>query len=124
MEEFQLEGLPLMIMANWRGFSGGQRDLFEGVLQVCPLQHLLDGCLLGRARNVLEMRRRAETHGHKPQRHGSDLEAAMIVCGALPLPPPPPPPPLDMEVPSSGHFLAELFESVLQVCPVSHHLTF
>ena len=34
MEEFELEGLPLMIMANWRGFSGGQRDLFEGVLQV------------------------------------------------------------------------------------------
>lgn len=36
MEEFELEGLPLMIMANWRGFSGGQRDLFEGVLQVQP----------------------------------------------------------------------------------------
>lgn len=34
MEEFELEGLPLMVMANWRGFSGGQRDLFEGVLQV------------------------------------------------------------------------------------------
>ncbi|GMH43409.1 hypothetical protein BSKO_11331 [Bryopsis sp. KO-2023] len=33
MEEFDLEGLPLMILANWRGFSGGQRDLFEGVLQ-------------------------------------------------------------------------------------------
>ena len=39
MEEFDLEGLPLFILANWRGFSGGQRDLFEGVLQVrllCP----------------------------------------------------------------------------------------
>ena len=34
MEEFNLEGLPLFILANWRGFSGGQRDLFEGVLQV------------------------------------------------------------------------------------------
>ena len=34
MEEFDREGLPLIIMANWRGFSGGQRDLFEGVLQV------------------------------------------------------------------------------------------
>lgn len=34
MEEFDLEGLPLFILANWRGFSGGQRDLFEGVLQV------------------------------------------------------------------------------------------
>lgn len=34
MEEFDREGLPLFIMANWRGFSGGQRDLFEGVLQV------------------------------------------------------------------------------------------
>ena len=28
------QGLPLFILANWRGFSGGQRDLFEGVLQV------------------------------------------------------------------------------------------
>ena len=34
MEEFDREGLPLLILANWRGFSGGQRDLFEGVLQV------------------------------------------------------------------------------------------
>jgi hypothetical protein len=34
IEEFGLEGLPLFILANWRGFSGGQRDLFEGVLQV------------------------------------------------------------------------------------------
>jgi acetyl-CoA carboxylase carboxyltransferase component len=34
IEEFGLEGLPLVILANWRGFSGGQRDLFEGVLQV------------------------------------------------------------------------------------------
>lgn len=33
IEEFDLEGLPLFILANWRGFSGGQRDLFEGVLQ-------------------------------------------------------------------------------------------
>ena len=37
MEEFDLEGLPLFIMANWRGFSGGQRDLFEGVLQAGSL---------------------------------------------------------------------------------------
>ncbi len=29
-----VQGLPLFILANWRGFSGGQRDLFEGVLQV------------------------------------------------------------------------------------------
>ena len=34
MEEFDREALPLVILANWRGFSGGQRDLFEGVLQV------------------------------------------------------------------------------------------
>lgn len=34
MEEFDREALPLVILANWRGFSGGQRDLFEAVLQV------------------------------------------------------------------------------------------
>jgi acetyl-CoA carboxylase/biotin carboxylase 1 len=37
MEEFDLEGLPLFVLANWRGFSGGQRDLFEGVLQAGSL---------------------------------------------------------------------------------------
>ena len=37
MEEFNLEGLPLFVLANWRGFSGGQRDLFEGVLQAGSL---------------------------------------------------------------------------------------
>ncbi len=37
MEEFDREGLPLFVLANWRGFSGGQRDLFEGVLQARPL---------------------------------------------------------------------------------------
>ena len=37
MEEFDREGLPLFILANWRGFSGGQRDLFDGVLQAGSL---------------------------------------------------------------------------------------
>lgn len=27
------ENLPIMILANWRGFSGGQRDLYEQVLK-------------------------------------------------------------------------------------------
>ncbi|CAI0447729.1 unnamed protein product [Linum tenue] len=31
--DFNQEELPLFILANWRGFSGGQRDLFEGILQ-------------------------------------------------------------------------------------------
>ncbi|GFP84525.1 acetyl-coa carboxylase 1 [Phtheirospermum japonicum] len=31
--DFNREDLPLFIIANWRGFSGGQRDLFEGILQ-------------------------------------------------------------------------------------------
>lgn len=33
LEEFAREGLPVVILANWRGFSGGQADLFGGVLQ-------------------------------------------------------------------------------------------
>ena len=28
------EGLPCIIFANWRGFSGGQRDMFDEVLKV------------------------------------------------------------------------------------------
>jgi acetyl-CoA carboxylase / biotin carboxylase 1 len=42
MEEFDREGLPLFLLANWRGFSGGQRDLFEGVLQVRGSPRLAD----------------------------------------------------------------------------------
>ena len=37
MEEFARERLPLMVLANWRGFSGGQADLFGGVLQAGSL---------------------------------------------------------------------------------------
>ncbi|GLJ49976.1 hypothetical protein SUGI_1062920 [Cryptomeria japonica] len=33
LRDFNKEELPLFILANWRGFSGGQRDLFEGILQ-------------------------------------------------------------------------------------------
>lgn len=42
IEEFDREGLPLFILANWRGFAGGQRDLFDGVLQAGSLivEHL------------------------------------------------------------------------------------
>ena len=31
--DFNREQLPLMIMANWRGFSGGQRDMFNEILK-------------------------------------------------------------------------------------------
>lgn len=37
MADFDREGLPLFVLANWRGFSGGQRDLYEGVLQAGSL---------------------------------------------------------------------------------------
>jgi biotin carboxylase/acetyl-CoA carboxylase carboxyltransferase component/biotin carboxyl carrier protein len=31
--DFNREKLPLMILANWRGFSGGQRDMFNEILK-------------------------------------------------------------------------------------------
>ncbi|KAK9867066.1 hypothetical protein WJX84_010484 [Apatococcus fuscideae] len=37
IEEMNKEGLPLVILANWRGFSGGQRDLLDGILQAGSL---------------------------------------------------------------------------------------
>lgn len=40
IEEFGKESLPLFVIANWRGFSGGQRDLLEGVLQAGS--HIVD----------------------------------------------------------------------------------
>jgi len=33
IRDFNGEDLPLMIFANWRGFSGGQRDMFDEVLK-------------------------------------------------------------------------------------------
>jgi len=33
INDFRGEDLPLMIFANWRGFSGGQRDMFDEVLK-------------------------------------------------------------------------------------------
>ena len=33
IEDFNREELPLIILANWRGFSGGQRDMFNEILK-------------------------------------------------------------------------------------------
>jgi len=33
IRDFNHEGLPLMILANWRGFSGGMRDMYEQILK-------------------------------------------------------------------------------------------
>eukprot|EP00744_Colponema_vietnamica_P007374 GILI01010621.1.p1 GENE.GILI01010621.1~~GILI01010621.1.p1 ORF type:complete len:1029 (-),score=132.86 GILI01010621.1:118-3120(-) len=33
LEDFQHESLPCFIVANWRGFSGGMRDMFDEVLK-------------------------------------------------------------------------------------------
>ena len=31
--DFNREGLPLIIFANWRGFSGGQQDMYDEILK-------------------------------------------------------------------------------------------
>jgi biotin carboxylase/acetyl-CoA carboxylase carboxyltransferase component/biotin carboxyl carrier protein len=33
IKDFDREGLPLFVFANWRGFSGGMRDMFDEVLK-------------------------------------------------------------------------------------------
>eukprot|EP00047_Mylnosiga_fluctuans_P011844 m.23124 g.23124 ORF g.23124 m.23124 type:complete len:2267 (+) comp3852_c0_seq1:80-6880(+) len=33
IRDFNGEGLPLFVFANWRGFSGGMRDMFEEILK-------------------------------------------------------------------------------------------
>lgn len=33
IKDFDREGLPLFIFANWRGFSGGMRDMFDEILK-------------------------------------------------------------------------------------------
>jgi len=33
ISDFNREGLPLMVFANWRGFSGGTRDMFDEILK-------------------------------------------------------------------------------------------
>lgn len=37
IKDFNREGLPLMIFANWRGFSGGMK----GEIDVTPLTYLM-----------------------------------------------------------------------------------
>ena len=31
--DFDREGLPLLMLANWRGFSGGQQDMYDEILK-------------------------------------------------------------------------------------------
>lgn len=33
IKDFRTEDLPLIVFANWRGFSGGQRDMFDEILK-------------------------------------------------------------------------------------------
>ena len=33
LRDFNRESLPCIVLANWRGFSGGQRDMFDEVLK-------------------------------------------------------------------------------------------
>ncbi|KAH1179100.1 hypothetical protein KIL84_000431, partial [Mauremys mutica] len=33
IKDFNREGLPLMVFANWRGFSGGMKDMYDQVLK-------------------------------------------------------------------------------------------
>ncbi|XP_047513528.1 acetyl-CoA carboxylase isoform X2 [Pieris napi] len=33
INDFTREGLPIIIFANWRGFSGGQKDMYEQILK-------------------------------------------------------------------------------------------
>jgi len=33
IRDFRCEDLPLFVLANWRGFSGGQRDMFHEILK-------------------------------------------------------------------------------------------
>lgn len=33
IQDFSREGLPLMIFANWRGFSGGMKDMYEQIVK-------------------------------------------------------------------------------------------
>lgn len=41
ISDLNREGLPLMILANWRGFSGGQEDMFQQILKYGSL--IVDG---------------------------------------------------------------------------------
>lgn len=85
IEEFALEGLPLFILANWRGFSGGQRDLFEGVLQV--------GICVGVGEWAGVPHQQCQAQGYFSSRLGSGRGAGHAAPRppALPLPPDPPP---------------------------------
>jgi Carboxyl transferase domain len=41
IRDLNCEGLPLIIFANWRGFSGGQRDMFDEVFTILYSEHIV-----------------------------------------------------------------------------------
>ena len=47
INDFNAEDLPIIIFANWRGFSGGQRDMFLCLaLLGVVLEMVVQGCCL------------------------------------------------------------------------------
>ena len=45
IRDLNTEGLPLFIFANWRGFSGGQRDMSVGIfMSICANSHCPSCC--------------------------------------------------------------------------------
>lgn len=59
--DFNREGLPLMIMANWRGFSGGQEDMFQQVLKYGSM--IVDGLVQYRQPVFVYLPPKAELRG-------------------------------------------------------------
>ena len=45
--DFNREELPLMVLANWRGFSGGMKDMFDQVKRLLNFSIIECGWFLG-----------------------------------------------------------------------------
>ena len=45
--DFNREELPLMVLANWRGFSGGMKDMFDQVKRLLNFSIIECGWCLG-----------------------------------------------------------------------------
>lgn len=59
--DFNREGLPLMILANWRGFSGGQEDMFQQILKYGSM--IVDGLVQYKQPVFVYLPPRAELRG-------------------------------------------------------------
>ncbi|KAG7265279.1 hypothetical protein CRUP_008184 [Coryphaenoides rupestris] len=83
IKDLNREGLPLIVFANWRGFSGGMKDMYDQVLKFGA--YIVDGLREYRQPVLVYIPPQAELRGgswvvirphHQPPAHGNIIQQA------------------------------------------------